>query len=812
MNFKNILGNKIFWACLIVFFIAMNVFMIAIKYEITWLIEYTFNQLLKVPGLYLFYSGTLIFSLQYTQNKEWRKAILIFVFGLLWIFSFDATIGYFRNLGTDSFLEAQNFDILEALFWLKTFWLQFSFSLSIEEFFLYTSVAITILIFIEAILFFFGTDLKKNIKIKFYFGKILIICSVFFSIWGTIDLYITKKQVFTQIQDNFTNSSPEVSSNPKLSVLIYIGESTSTMNMSLYGYPRKTTPLLDLLKSKEKGLIKFDNVFSTHTHTSPSLLEALSLSLKADDHLVPIRQRSRVSIVDILNKANIKTELYSNQGQTGSWNQANTIIFKNAKKKIFSTDNRFLGNDDNKIKKPFDHKFFNESFFNKDFISSSQDSLYVFHGYAGHGEYQNYIPPSYRKNVDNFFDFIEPSSVTGSNNSLNIIEEYDSTIKYIDYAVTNAIKLVKNNKKPLVFIYFSDHGESVFTNRGHDSSRFTHEMARVPFLMFFNDAAIQIAPDLYKKYYELSKNKNISSLAQLPSTLFDLLSIKVTGNNVPSIGELVTPQPILIRQTKDGTTAINLSSNELNNKLIDKTDSATNHLISSQIFNKSHDPVFCYHRSNTIAKLLRGAMVTKCLELDIVVNNDEIFVYHPPAKNTGLTLKKVFFSIHNSNINSIWLDAKNINTSSSCNKFVLYLKNNKFYKSKILLEFPSYSHSVGLDIKNCIEELKKLNNIFRSYYVPTKNLIECSKALKKNLLFNKNSYCKALELDLMEAKNSKLFTDISFNYKGIEAIKNIHFTKEFKWNAWNLKLSQLKELKRYNFRMLILNNDDPNNL
>lgn len=812
MNIKNLLRNKIFWSCLLIFFIAINVFTIAIKYELTWLIEYAFNQLLKVPGLYLFYSGTLIFSWQYAQNKEWQKAILIFIFGLLWIFSFDSTIGYLGNLGTDSFLEAQNFDVSEALFWLKTFWLQFSFSLSIAEFFLYTSAAVTILIFVEVILFFFRTDLKKNIKIKFYFAKILIICSVFFSIWGTIDLFINKKQVFNQIQDNFANPSPEVKSNPKLSVLIYIGESTSTMNMSFYGYPRKTTPLLDLLKSNEKGLIKFDNVFSTHTHTSPSLLEALSLSLKAKDYLLPIKQRSRVPIVDVLNKANIQTELYSNQGQAGTWNQTSTVIFKNAKKKKFSTHNRFLGNDDHKITKPFDHEFFNESFSNNNFNSSLEHSLYVFHGYAGHGEYQDYIPPNYRKNVDNFFEFTEPSAVTGGNNSLNLIEEYDSAIKYIDYSVTNAIKLVKNKKKPLVFIYFSDHGESVFTNRAHDSSRFTHEMARVPFLIFFNDAARQIAPDLYKKYNVLSKNKNISSLAQLPSTLFDLLGVKVTGNNVPIIGELVNPKPILIRQTKDGTTAINLSTNELDYELIDKTDSATNHLISNQILNKTNDPVICYHRSNTIAKLLRGAMVTKCLEIDIVVNNDEIFVYHPPAKNTGLTLKNVFSSIHNSNINSIWIDGKNLNTSTSCNKFVSYLKNNKFYKSKILLEFPSYSHSVRLNIKKCVEELKKLKNIYRSYYIPTKDVIECSKALKKNLSFNKNSYCKSLELDLMEAKNSKLFSDISFNYRGIEAIKNINFTQEFKWNTWNLELSQLKESKKYNFRMLILNNDDPNNL
>ena len=57
----------------------------------------------------------------------------------------------------------------------------------------------------------------------------------------------------------------------------------------------------------------------------------------------------------------------------------------------------------------------------------------------------------------------------------------------------------------------------------------------------------------------------------------------------------------------------------------------------------------------------------------------------------------------------------------------------------------------------------------------------------------------------MKAKNSKLFTDISFNYKGIEAIKNIHFTKEFKWNAWNLKLSELKDPNHIYSKLFLTN-------
>ena len=37
----------------------------------------------------------------------------------------------------------------------------------------------------------------------------------------------------------------------------------------------------------------------------------------------------------------------------------------------------------------------------------------------------------------------------------------------------------------------SDHGESVYTGTGHDSSRLVHEMLRIPFLIYYSNSFIE---------------------------------------------------------------------------------------------------------------------------------------------------------------------------------------------------------------------------------------------------------------------------------------------------------------------------------
>ena len=82
-----------------------------------------------------------------------------------------------------------------------------------------------------------------------------------------------------------------------------------------------------------------------------------------------------------------------------------------------------------------------------------------------------------------------------------LYNEYDTAIKYIDSSLKEVMKCMgtkfKKNPQPMVFIYFSDHGESPATARGHDSSRLTYEMLHVPFAIFFNDKAFELYKDKF---------------------------------------------------------------------------------------------------------------------------------------------------------------------------------------------------------------------------------------------------------------------------------------------------------------------------
>ena len=113
-----------------------------------------------------------------------------------------------------------------------------------------------------------------------------------------------------------------------------------------------------------------------------------------------------------------------------------------------------------------------------------------------------------------------------------------------------------------------------------------------------------------------------------------------------------------------------------------------------------------------------------------------------------------------------------------------------------------------------IKKLKSTDNIRLSYYVSTNDAINCSKILKSNIdkSFDRIKECSSLKKDLLKIKISDLFSDISFDFRGFEAIKRINFLKNFSWNTWNVKNEDLNNNIFDNFHMIILNNTDPNSL
>lgn len=777
--------------------------------------------LFNEPKVYLLFIGLFVISFNFFISKCWFKGFFFYFIGCFWFLIYDFTFGFISNLGVDSFQETRSFDKNEAIFYLKTIFSQIDVFTKLtfyqlKKFVLYNLISVFVFCIIYFTFYILNINLKKNLVNIFCI--IIILSTLLFNFWDSINLYNKNSEIFLNQEAKFNHSPPKATVATENNIFLYIGESSSIMNMGTYGYPRNTTPEIDKWEKKD-GFIKLNNVFSTHTLTSASLLEALSISLNKSENMLPIYQRQRISIVDILNTVNIKTKLFSNQGQTGSYNQTSSIVFKNAEK-IFSTDSKYLGNEaDFLFDKPWDHEFFENKVKFRELDKKKRNSFIVFHSYAGHGPYIKNIPSNFHKKVDSFYDNLSDLAITGNKQSITNIEEYDSAIKYIDYSISRVLKEIENSKKPWIFIYFSDHGESVFTNKAHDSSRFLHEMARVPLYVFFNDAAIKSNLELHKKYKEFQKKNIIFTLAQIPLKIFDLIGVSFENQKIKDlkIGTHIEASPIVIREISEGITAINLSNKKLKYGLIDQTDSATKHYIKSKLNNNS-TPNICYQRSNTLAKVLRGLMVTNCLEIDILINkiNNEILVYHPPKKNnTNLILKKLIETTKKIDNKTFWLDAKNLNTFKNCNIFLSNINSLNLKDTDILIELPSNTYKADKNFNECIQKLKIKSNFYISYYVPTELAIVCSKELSLGKLFKNIQSCSSLKSIFENLNKSEIFTDISFDFRGILAIEklfNMGFIKNMYWNTWRIEIDNLTNYDFSKFRLIIPKNYDPNNL
>ena len=74
-----------------------------------------------------------------------------------------------------------------------------------------------------------------------------------------------------------------------------------------------------------------------------------------------------------------------------------------------------------------------------------------------------------------------------------------------------------------------------------------------------------------------------------------------------------------------------------------------------------------------------------------------------------------------------------------------------------------------------------------------------------------NEECDLLERDLKNAYESRLFTDFSFDYRGIKAMETLSAAKRLKWNTWNVEAEDFDAIIPQRFGMVIFNNRDPNN-
>lgn len=272
--------------------------------------------------------------------------------------------------------------------------------------------------------------IKYTISNKFILYSFLLISLVIpYNIYAGFQLGQKYRQ---QLEKQFDPNPNGFTATEYPDLFVYIGESTSSLNMSLYGYPLNTTPYLDSLYINDVGFLRFDKVRSSHTHTSSSLARALAVT--SANAQVPLKYWG---IAPVILRSGRAFKLYSAQPINGSNATFARFVYAGADVK-FPKRNIYRGNYVRPELK--DHQLLPRALKDRGVV--------FFHSYAGHGEYLDFISLDKSRvirqpkisNEGLYGDAYRNNSSEGISKNIN---NYNRAITYIDRNLSQSIENVK---------------------------------------------------------------------------------------------------------------------------------------------------------------------------------------------------------------------------------------------------------------------------------------------------------------------------------------------------------------------------------
>lgn len=252
-------------------------------------------------------------------------------------------------------------------------------------------------------------------------------------------------------------------------VILMIGETSRKANFSLYGYERKTNPLLE-----NDDVVAMKNPTSCGTATEvsvPCLMSHLKQKefWKANKRYEALPSIVKKAGVDVLYKENnfggckrtcagvetIYTDVEKDKDYCATGECHDAIMLKNLPEYINSKKNNNI--------------------------------LIVLHHNGSHG-------PRYNKRYPAKFEKFSPvcnNNDVGQCSQEELVNAYDNTIVYHDYVMHNVIQIADKADMKAVVLYASDHGESLGEHglylHGFPYNLAPKEQKEIPFLVWMSD-------------------------------------------------------------------------------------------------------------------------------------------------------------------------------------------------------------------------------------------------------------------------------------------------------------------------------------
>ena len=281
--------------------------------------------------------------------------------------------------------------------------------------------------------------------------------------------------------------------------VLVIGESETSDHMQVYGYQRPTTPWLTQMAENENTFV-FQHAYANHTHTIPTLTYALS----AKNQYNRISLVDSYSIVEAAKAAGYKVYWLSNQIKFSVSETPVTVMASVADVEKWINNNT----GDKLITSYYDDHLVDELPDNH-----MEKALIILHLMGNHSTYQDRYPAKY-------------SQFRGKERR---IDAYDNSILYNDEVLRQIYEKVKKNPYFMAMVYFSDHGDDPDNGLGHECSRFSYRMARIPFIVSVSERFKEIHADQFDLLKQQQNQYWTNDL--LYEFMTELMKINVNVNN-----------------------------------------------------------------------------------------------------------------------------------------------------------------------------------------------------------------------------------------------------------------------------------------
>jgi len=252
-------------------------------------------------------------------------------------------------------------------------------------------------------------------------------------------------------------------------LVLVIGESTSKLHMSLYGYPRQTSPRLESMRDQ---LAVFNRVVASRPYTIETLQQALTFA----DQEHPDLHLTQPSLMNIMKQAGYKTFWVTNQQTLSGRNTMLTNFSQQTDEQVYLNHTRSQNSYsfDEEVLEPFARIL----------QDPAERKFIVVHLLGTHMVYEYRYPSE-------FGVFNDKAGLPGwvTDSQLPLINHYDNAVRYNDHVVASLIERLDAQGDRSMMLYFSDHGEDVYDSPGHafagrNEAKPTLPMYAIPFVLW----------------------------------------------------------------------------------------------------------------------------------------------------------------------------------------------------------------------------------------------------------------------------------------------------------------------------------------